>query len=412
MLSESKQIAANLFGIKTSALETNSVVFPHMKNSRVLATRENLETLMRHCKVDVKYDVIKKMLVVNGIDAAEGDEENAVIAHLKSLCAFHGLSKHVVDEQLTAIAHRNLYNPVVEWLSSLKRKKHGDPISELVDDLFVLNKAWVKIAFKRWFLQCVAAADNAEKTPHKTALSKYESILTFYGFQGVGKSSFIRALLPTEIKLHYIDGHLLDLNNKDSIMQALQGWIVELGELDSTFRRSDISALKAFMSKSKDVIRLPYAKASTTMPRQTSFIASVNEEKYLRDTTGNRRYFPVTVTSKLLIPDGFDTEDFWAYIWESYLLGEQWWLTPEEESIQLHALSEHQHLDYEELLLDAFDFDCTSRENLLTGLEILHQLGQNNTRAEQTKLGSTLKGLGVERRKDRRYCMPPLPTRL
>lgn len=380
------------------------VSFPHVCGDRSLATRENLEALMQHAQVNIRYDIIKKRVIVDGVDI-DGDE-NTIIAHLKSLCALHGLSKTVVDEQISAIAKARSFNPITDCLNSLKRSRHNDPIKELVGSLPLQNKKWSEIAFKRWFIQCVAAADAAELSGNKESLPKFESILALYGSQGTKKSSFIRALLPAEIKSYYVDGHLLDLSNKDSILQALQNWITELGELDSTFRKSDISAIKAFTSKQEDVIRRPYARAASTIPRQTSFLGSVNEEKYLRDTTGNRRYLPITVLGELKIPEDFDCEDFWAYVWEQYLLGEQWWLTPEEEEYQRQALSGHQHLDFEELLLDHFDFNAEYRGVMLTGAEILDALHVNNNQGAATRLGNTLKVMGVKRNSSRRYRMP------
>ena len=225
--------------------------------------------------------------------------------------------------------------------------------------------------------------------------------LTVFGFT-------LKYLSKNLSRKYFIDGVSLDLKNKDSILGALSSWICELGELDSTFRKSDISGIKAFLSKRKDEIRKPYGRATSLMARQTSFLASVNEEKYLRDDTGNRRYFPISVTGQLSVPEHFVIDDFWAYIWEEYKRGEQWWLTPEEEKLQKEVLAEHEHSTLKELLLDMFLFDQDTRPDQMTVTEILETCGLNSNRPNQTRLGVSLKQLGVTKlnRSTRKYLMP------
>jgi hypothetical protein len=384
--------------------------WPHvieLKNGgcKVLPTRENLEALIRFYDIEARYDVIKLRPNITNVKSLQGEEENSLIAFLKSKCGLHGLSKTVVDDQLTAITQQHPYNPVTIWLENIKRTKTRNPIDELIELLPVKNKAWAKVAFYRWFIQCVAAADRAVQTPNKDALPKFESVLTFYGGQGLKKTTFIRSLLPIEIKSYVKDGISLDLKDKDSKTEALTAWITELGELDATFKRSDISAIKAFLSRQEDEIRRPYARAAAILPRQTSFFGSVNEERFLRDETGNRRYLPVTVTDELNIPNGFDYIDMWAFIWQEYLQGKQWWLTKEEEFLQKTALKAHEDNSMEDMILDVFDFE-RPRKHKLSGSRIIRDLHLTPNRAISTQIGNTLKKMGIERQK-RCYLMPP-----
>jgi len=391
--------------------KNNSVKFQHLKEckngeKKVLATRENLQCLMDHYKVEVCYDVIKKRASVSGVESLQGEEENSAIAHLKSKSALHGLSKSVVDEQLAAIMNDNAVNPVVFWLNNIQRIGDNNPLHELVQKLPISNKRWAEVALYRWFIQCVAAVDKAQHTTNKNALPKYESVLTFFGGQGLLKTAFIRSLLPQELKSYLKDGILLDLNSRESKVEALSGWMTELGELDSTFKKSDISALKAFLSRQEDEIRKPYAKASSIMPRQTSFFASVNEEKFLRDGTGNRRYFPIVVNNELMLPADFNSTDFWAFIWSEYKKGEQWWLTKDEEILQNNALKNHEDTHLEDLIQDAYDFDKPVQPNGRAGQDVLATLNLPPTRANQTKLGQAIKKLNIKQ-KGRLYLLPP-----
>jgi predicted P-loop ATPase len=363
---------------------------------------------MSYLKIVVGYDVIKKRPIINGVKSLPGEEENSVIAFLKSACGLYGLNKSIVDDQLTMIMQDNAKNPVVDFLSKASRTKNHNPIHQLIDSLPVKNKAWAKIAFYRWFIQCVAAADGAKRSGNKQALPKYESVLTFYGSQGLLKTTFIRSLLPQCLKTYLKDGILLDLNNTDSIREALSAWIVELGELDSTFKKSEISQIKAFLSRILDEIRRPYARAASITPRQTSFFASVNEERFLRDSTGNRRYLPITVNAVLIVPSDFDCTDFWAFIWQEYLNGNQWWLTKQEEEEQQKALKSHEDNSFEEMLLDEFAFheDENYRPQLLTGNDILDAIKIRRSRANSTALGVSLKKLGIQKNSSREYMMP------
>ena len=83
------------------------------------------------------------------------------------------------------------------------------------------------------------------------------------------------------------------MGSKDASMQLMGAWIIELSELDS-LRRSEASAVKAFISRTTERFRLPYGRNLITAPRQCVFGGSVNHGEYFQDETGNRRFWPVT----------------------------------------------------------------------------------------------------------------------
>ena len=373
-----------------------------------MPTIENLEILMKSYRVFVDYDELLLKSNVRGIQALQGNEANTLISFMKNKCVENGLSKCVVDEQLDTISEKYVINPVVYWLKHAKRTTDNNPVKALVSLLPVDNKPWVEIALNRWLIQCCAAADMSRQSPHAGAIAKYESVLVFCGDQGTKKTSFIKYLLPKSLQAYTKEGILLDVKDKDSMLNVLRGWIPELGELDSTFKRSDISALKAFLSNTVDEIRLPYARKPIIITRHVSCFGTVNEEQYLRDLTGNRRYLPVKVIGSLdvMVKENFDIEDLWAYVWGEYKRGEQWWLTQEEEEIQKEALSHHEDTTIEDSLLDIFNFD-TPKTKRMTGVEVLRAISQPNNQSIKTKVGIALKSLGVEKLR-REYLMPRL----
>jgi len=87
---------------------------------KVLGTRGNLEALMEFYDVTTMYDVIKLRLNITNINSLQGEQENSLIAFLKSKCGLHGLNKGVVDDQLTAITQNSVYNPVTTWLQNIE----------------------------------------------------------------------------------------------------------------------------------------------------------------------------------------------------------------------------------------------------------------------------------------------------
>ena len=87
----------------------------------------------------------------------------------------------------------------------------------------------------------------------------------------------ISRLLPPEVRKYIHTGGNIEVGNRDSEKTLVSHFIVELGELDAKFRKSDIAQLKGFLSKSRDQMILPYERANNNYARRTSFIATVND---------------------------------------------------------------------------------------------------------------------------------------
>jgi hypothetical protein len=118
---------------------------------------------------------------------------------------------------------------------------------------------------------------------------KYDTIVVLEGAQGTGKSSALVILAGPE---NFSDQDILTLDPKAQ-MEAMEGiWIYEIGELQG-LSRADTTKVKAFASRSVDRGRPAYGRFRENRPRQTVFIGTTNEDQYLRDPTGNRRFWPV-----------------------------------------------------------------------------------------------------------------------
>src|SRR5699024_12049338 len=118
----------------------------------------------------------------------------------------------------------------------------------------------------------------------------------FAAKQGIGKTSLFKSVVPkdgNEQRELVKDGVMLDTEDKDYVYSVLRYWLVELGEIDATLRRSELARLKAFVTAVSDVMRRPYARKESVYARRTVLFGSVNNSDFLQDDTGNRRVWVV-----------------------------------------------------------------------------------------------------------------------
>jgi putative DNA primase/helicase len=219
------------------------------------------------------------------------------------------------------VANRNTYNPVTDWLNSVPWDGR-DHITALLQCLTLdpdEDAVMAEMLFRKWLRGAVAIGTGRTR--------KMEYVLTLVDPKGgTGKTRFFSSLCPPELRK---DGVILDAANKDSLKIATSYWLIELGELDGTFNRSERGKLKAFLSEEVDEIRLPYARAYTKYPRRTAFFASVNDEKFLVDDSGNRRFWPIRVTA-VNHEHGLNMQQVWAQVLDEVNRGAGWYLTPGE----------------------------------------------------------------------------------
>lgn len=157
---------------------------------------------------------------------------------------------------------------------------------------------------------------------------KFDHMVVLEGNQGEGKSMSLGMLVGQK----WFTDSLGDIHNKDVVDQMLGKWLIEVSELDS-IRGRDAEAVKAFVSRQVDRVRLSYARRAEDYPRQCIFIGSTNDDEYLTDETGNRRYWPIKVglARRKWLKENRD--QLWAEAKFRYELGEKLYLTKECEAI-------------------------------------------------------------------------------
>jgi putative DNA primase/helicase len=289
---------------------------------RPLATIENLAEVLRRLRVTVRYNVISKEeeILIPGEAFSVDNRANASFAWVTSWCSRLRMPTDKLGEFVTYLSDRNLYNPVAEWIMS----RPWDGVSRLADlygTIDAVDNGLKEVLIRRWLLSAVAAAFNPDGV-------SAHGVLTLQGDQYLGKTKWFKQLVPESLGV-LKDGMLLQPHDKDSVKQVCSFWLVELGELDATFRKSDIAALKSFITNKSDVLRRAYARKESHFARRTVFFASVNPKNFLHDATGNRRYWTIEA-KRIDHSHSIDMQQLWAEVLTLYRAGEGHYLLPDE----------------------------------------------------------------------------------
>jgi len=304
--------------------------------------------------------------------------------------------KKIVDA-IDQIALDNAFHPWRDWLDGV-RWDGIDRTDKMLDTLQLDDDAegdLKRIYLHRFALQVIAGM--YAKSPVGLRMC-----LTFSGKQKIGKTEWFKWFIGGRINEEYSyfkPSFSVNAHSKDSeMMEANRKFVlVELGELDSTFRRADIAHVKGFISRDIDSYRAPYAKKTETYPRRVVYCATVNDKEFLADRTGNTRFPTLGIESfdwELMNKMEVDGElaQYWAQKkveWETG--GQTHHMTGEEERMQNENEGQYMLANgAEEMLLDYFD-DIMERPNdlwgavtvsqLLTGVDGLRPLDRKDVKA-------------------------------
>lgn len=373
---------------------------------------DNLKEIIGRLGAVVRYNVMRKEeeIVLPGQSFSTDNEANASLAYLNSMCSLFDFTPDRNREFLTYLADSNQYSPVVEWVTS----KPWDGTHRFYDFCNTVqtagDMALRDALIKRWMLSAIGAAFGEEGV-------NAQGILVFQGAQDLGKTSWLLSLVPEDVNnvtRMVTDGVFLKPDDKDSVKPAVSHWLVELGELDGTFRKADVAQLKSFVTRRTDTMRLPYAQKESTFARRTVFFGSVNPKEFLQDETGNRRYWTIEVTG-LNSRHDFDMQQVWAEVLEMWKAGERHYLTQDEKDKLNTSNQNFEASDpIEERLLGAFNWSAPAGSwDYLRATDALLQAGVDRpTRADTTKAGVFIRKMNGDKSKrcgkhGRRLLMPP-----
>ncbi|MBQ5561664.1 MAG: hypothetical protein IIT46_18065 [Lachnospiraceae bacterium] len=280
-----------------------------------ILTIENLANYMKIKKYKIWYNIIKHSIEYAGFKGYSEEhlpETAPTIIYNELQTEFEKCSIDKIATMLLVIASNHRVNPILDMITSAKWD--GKDRIEEIYNIFGISKEdkLSREIIRKWLMQAVCGLFNDSKHPFSLDL-----ILVFKGKQGIGKTRFFEhlAMLPQ----YFGEGMCIDPRNKDSIIQATSNWLCELGEIGSTLKK-DIDSVKAMLTKANDEYRLPYGRATLKFPRMTSFVGTVNDDKFLIDQTGNRRFATVPISDDVHIDYNtqirtFNALQLWAQVY-------------------------------------------------------------------------------------------------
>lgn len=278
-------------------------------------------------------------------------------------------SQRNYDIAVAKVTDDRSYHPIREFLQALPEWDKVERVDTLlIDYLGAADNKYVRAVTRKTL--CAAACRVLNPG------CKFDTMLVLNGSQGIGKSTLI-AKLGGE---WFSDSLSLNDTKDKTAAEKLQGyWILEIGEL-AGLRKAEVETLRSFLSRQNDIYRASFGKRTTPHPRQCVFFGTTNAESgYLRDTTGNRRFWPVKTPgggSKLSWDvTQEDVLQIWAEVMHYVKAGEKLYLDPEVEALAKAEQREAMESDEREGLVREYleallpdnwdDMDTFERRNFL-----------------------------------------------
>ena len=334
------------------------------------------------------------------------------------------LGAEAVNAAVQASAAKRAVDPLRDYFDRLRGTWDGKPRCDLwLSAIFnAPDNVYSRAVGSRWLISCVARALRPG--------CQVDHVLVLEGLQGKGKSTALRKMCPSDDL--FFDSELA-LGDKDAI-QVLRGkWIIELGELGA-LNRHELTVVKAFVTRRIDTYRPSFGRRPVDAPRRFAFSGSTNEEEYLRDPTGNRRWWPVKVRGPVdLAAIDVHRDQVWAEALHRFEQGEAWHLdTAELVSLARNEQEQREEVDAWDERVGAFlskalrdaplsavhaaACQCVRCAGVTTGGVLVGALGLEwgkLGKAEQSRAGAILRAAGwtkgAQRRTDAGRVRPYFP---
>lgn len=272
------------------------------------------------------------------------DEDDAGFYNYMEL--FYGITgREKLDSALLIVSSQNKINAVKEYLKGLKWDGVKRLDTLLPDYLGADDNIYIRAVMRKSLCAAVGRAIVGGV--------KYDYMPIFTGPQGIGKSTFL-SILGRE----WFSDSLSSFEGRDAA-ELIQGtWINEVGEL-TAMTKQETNAVKQFLSKTDDIYRAAYGRRTSKYPRRCVFFGTSNEDEFLKDTTGNRRFWPVDVgvhpAKKSVWKDlPKEVDQIWAEAYMLWRMGEPLYLSKEEGAIAGEMQESHRESSGKEGVIRAF----------------------------------------------------------
>ncbi len=227
-------------------------------------------------------------------------------------------STSVIQNAFTEVVHKNAFHPIKEYLESTQWD--GIPRVEtlFIDYLGAADTHYTRQVTRKMLLAAV-------KRLYEPGC-KFDFVLVLVGPQGAGKSSIL-----VKLGRKWFSDSLRNFDNKEAGEHLQSAWIFEIGEL-SAMKKSELDEVKAFFSKVEDKYRVAYDRQVSEFPRKCVFFGTTNTREFLKDPTGNRRFWPVDISPENKKYDHWEhlTDSIVAQVWAEVLT-----IYKQEESLEL-----------------------------------------------------------------------------
>lgn len=301
-------------------------------NGEVLCTMQNIALILEHDSGlhNIVFNDMKKTLDVIGEvpwrkDASGWRSTDFPCLQMYIENKYHVYSPRKCKDALYAVlSSRKRYHPLKDYLNSLQWDGKERLEGILVKYLGAENSPYVRAVTRKTFVAAVARVFCPG--------IKFDNILVLCGDQGIGKSTLFKRMGKT----WYSDSMSIGDMKDKSAAEKLQGvWIMELSEL-AGIRKVEVETVKSFLSRMDDQYRAPYEVQVSAHPRSSIIVGTTNTtDGFLRDITGNRRFWPVFVSGKNENKAWNITEEeidqFWAEAYVYFQSGEALYLTKDLE---------------------------------------------------------------------------------
>ncbi|MDE1007533.1 MAG: virulence protein E [Paraburkholderia fungorum] len=320
----------------------------------------------------------------------------------------------VVADAVFLVADRNRYHEVRDYLESVQWDGEERLRTWLVRYALAPDTEYVRLVAFKFLLGAVGRVMKPG--------CKMDNVLILEGVQDAGKSALFRTLWGEK---WFTDANIV-IGDKDTFSVMAGKWLIELAELDA-LSKSDSSNAKRFFTTAVDTYRPPYARRAIDVPRQSVFGGTVNFDTYLKDESGNRRYWPVKAGTPLDLRGlAQDRDQIWAEAYQAYrewetanaeaggVLPAPWQVLPHEKPL----FSTEQEARYEG---DIYETMIARHIAMLSKVTMEDILGDclkleiaKWSPAEQRRVGKAMKSLGWIRKRESSgnrewYYTPPDP---
>lgn len=243
---------------------------------------------------------------------------------------------HHVEQAVEAVARLNRFHPIRQYLSSLVWDGEARVDEWLIRALGAEDTPYTRLVSR---FHMIASVRRIMRPG-----TKHDAMPVLQGAQGIGKSRAIRTLHGAEWTTDYLPA---DLGSRDAALALMGVWCIELAELDQLVR-SELETIKAFLSRQVDRYRPPYGRDVVDVPRQCVIIGTSNRTDYLRDETGNRRFWPIACSRADLEWLAEHRDQLWAEAAIYEAENQEHWMPSEMRAIAELEASAH-------VLEDAWD---------------------------------------------------------